>query len=353
MSVLTISLALAKDHPEKTKDQAKAQKQTNNSIEKKLDGLILQQEHHQKSIRSLEKGISKQASLQKSFQDDITQQFKSLQKHINNQLTQRADRVKKDQDTFQSEIHNQLQNMKASLILSLSETTQHFDNMMQTNRTNWDNQINEMRHMVQALQDALIAEQSSRYSSLELSGNKLQSEMESIDAQLATLQTHLSQDKPDVQKIINDEITAQKDRFELIETNIKNLISNSNAQLNSDINETIRQLKNDFSRFKQEIDDNLNQMSTQILEIKHEQQIELQSLVKQLTKELNRHDQNIIDSLTKAEHTLDNTHLSWLIYGLLCLILGLIIYIVWDRNTTVAPLIARIRKLEDNLVIEY
>jgi len=362
LTVFTISRVMADDTAPKTVDPKKIQKQEStenqksSALDNKIDNMILQQKQHHKSILDLDKGFNQQTSLQKQFQSDLTRQFNTIQKKMDDQMSKLNDRTENNQAFFKSEIikiENQLQVLQAELVSSVSTATQNFNSTLQTYRIDHENQINEIRTLITDMQTVLMSDQSNRYSAIEESRITLQTKMDTIAAQVGQFQKQLSQDQPDVQQIINDQITAQQDRLNAIETNIKNQISNSNAQLNSDINDTIRQLKTDFSRFKQEIDDTMSKVSSQVLEIKHEQQIELQSLVKQLTKELNRHDQNMSDSLIKAEQSLDTNHLTWIIYGLLCLIIGLIVFIVWDRNSTVAPLIARIRKLEDNLVIEY
>jgi len=356
LTMLTLSQAIADNQPHDQKTiqkQSATTKQKSSVIESKIDDIIRHQKQQQKSINNLDQGIKTQAGLQKQLKSDVTQQFTAIQQEIEEQWKQFSDRNKNDQELVRSEIDRQINTLQANLNTSLSQVTQNVGNTLQSYKTEGENQINEIRVLVQDVQKSLMSYQSSRYSVLEESGNNIRLKMESIVEQLSQFNKQASQDKPDFQKILNDQLTAQQDRMNAIETNVKNLISNTNAQLNSDINDTIRQLKNNFSQFKQEIDDAMNKMSSQVLEIKHEQQIELQSLVKQLTKELNRHDQNITDSLIKTEKALDTSHLTWIIYALLFLIICLIIFIVWDRNSTVEPLIARIRKLEDNLVIEY
>jgi len=361
LTVVTISQATADDKqqtnsPKKIQKQTAPTKQKNSTIEKKLDDLILKQNQYQKSIQRIDKGLDQQASFNKQFQTEVTQKFKIIQQQIKDQLKQVDDLTKGSKEQFRSDflkIDNQLQILQTNMFESLSIATQNFNEILQAYRKDQDNQMNNIRTFVQDVQTNLISEQANRYSAIELSRNQLNSKIETMFDKLSKFQNQISQDQPDFQQILNNHVTAQQDRLDLIETNVKNLITNSNAQLNSDINDTIRQLKNDVNRFKQDIDDTMTQVSGQVLEIKHEQQIELQSLVKQLTKELNRHDQNISENLVKAEQTLDTNHLTWIIYGLFCLIIGLIGFIIWDRNTTVAPLIARIRKLEDNLVIDY
>lgn len=360
-TVLTIYQAVADDkqqtnNPNKDQKQTAPPKQKSSNIEKKFEDLILQQKKYHTSIQRIDKSLDQQSRINKEFQSDVTQQFKTIQQQMKDQLKAFKDRTKNSQDQFRSDIlkiDNQLQSLQTNMFASLSIVTQNFNEMLQTNRKDQDVQISEIRTFIQDVQTNLMAEQSNRYSSIELSRENLNAKIESVVDKLSQFQNQFSQDQPDLQEIMNSQIKAQQDRLGLIETNVKNLITNSNAQLNSDINDTIGQLKNDFNRFKQYIDDSMNQISGQVLEIKHEQQIELQSLVKQLTKELNRHDQNISESLIKTEQILDTNHLKWIIYGLLCLIIALFGYIIWDRNTTVAPLVDRIRKLEDNLVIDY
>jgi len=363
--ILTVSATIQAVANDNTKDTNKAtkvhtqvtpKKQTQAVIEKKIDRLILQQKQHQELIMNLDKRIHKQESLQKKFQTDVSQQIKAVKQKMDHQWTLQTEQAKKNQELIRSqsvEIDQQLQSLQANIFSSVSESTQYYDKTIQSHRNDLESQMNEIHTLIQNIQLTMMSDQSNRYSAIERSRDNLNSKMASIVDQLSQFQNQLSEDKPDLQQILNEQVAAQQERFNTIETNIKNLVSNSNAQLNSDINETIRQLKSDFNRFKQEIDNAMSKISSQVLEIKHEQQIELQSLVKQLTKELNRHDQNISESLLKAEQNLNTIHLTWVIYGLICLIIGLIIFIIWDRNTTVAPLIARIRKLEDNLVIEY
>jgi DNA repair exonuclease SbcCD ATPase subunit len=359
ITLLTISKAMGDDNPQKENDQKKIQKpaapkkQKSSAIEKKIDDLIRQQKQQKKTILTLDKGIKQQVSLQKKSQSDVSQQFKAIQQQIDDQWKQFSDRNKSNQALIRSEIDNQINTLLANFNTSLSQVAQNVNKTLLTDRNDRENNINAIRGLVKDVQTALLSDQSNRYSALEKSGENIRSTMEAMVEQLSQFNNQISQDKPDLQQIINDQLTALQDRLNAIETNVKNLISNSNAKLNSDLNDTIRQLKNDLNQFQQNIDDAMDKMSSQVLEIKHEQQIELQSLVKQLTKELNRHDQNITDSLIKAENTLDTSHLAWIIYALLFLIVCLIIFIVWDRISTVEPLIARIRKLEDNLVIEY
>ncbi|ETR73445.1 MAG: hypothetical protein OMM_00947 [Candidatus Magnetoglobus multicellularis str. Araruama] len=361
LSVFSLNWAIASDNPQ-IKDQkqvqqkAKSKGQQKSTIENNLKSLISNQQKYHKSLQALGNQLDKQEVAYKKFQSDVTTQLHGIKKQINEKLDQMSDATKANQEMYREEllaIDKRIQSLTANLFAALSESAQQNINRFQEYEMAQSNQIADITKLVQTLTVDITADQSQQYSAIEESSGKLSEQIMTINDRLGQIENQIPKNAPDIEQAISEQFTDQKTFLNSIETNIKTLVTNSNAQLNANINDSIKQLKTDFSRFKQDIKDTMDQVSSQVIEIKHEQQIELQSLVKQLTRELNRHDQNILDSLIKAEQSLDTGFLTWLIYGLIILIIGLIIFIIWDRNSTVAPLIDRIRKLEDNLVIEY
>jgi len=387
MLALTISWAVADDKPNKANKPKAAHQVTQKNpvqniraVETKIEQVIAEQKNDQKRIKTLTQKIDQQAAHQKSQLSDVTEKIELFQQNISKQVSRLSkntqglqsgmitmgQNIHALQTAFQAQqltMNQNIQALSANIESRLSEVTQDQHDWLETIQSRQAQQIHEITLIINHMKSEIAKVQANQYSAMDTSGNslnqqkvalaKMNQQLIVLSDDLTQLQSQLSGSDQDINQVLAPHFKAQDDSISSIETNLKNLINNSQSQLNSDISTKIRDTKTELNRFRQNIDDSLQQVNSGVMEIKHEQQIELQSMVKQLTKEINRLDQNISDSLSKTAQTLNHTHLTWVIYGLVGLIIGLILYIVWDRNATVVPLIERIQKLENNLVIEY
>ncbi|MBF0452521.1 MAG: hypothetical protein HQK75_17600 [Candidatus Magnetomorum sp.] len=331
--------------------QAAIPKQT--TFEKKLEALVNQQDQQQKSIQALAVKIDKQTEYQSAFQSTMKKNLESMQNHLDTKLTALAD-TQKNQDKIQSEfskINESMETLRANIFQAISDVEQRNLDVLKNDHIEKEKQASAILDVLQEIKETITVGQSKHYSAINAS-------MNSLDLRIVTLNDQISENisakKDDtIQQVLNDQLSSHQEVLKTMESHIQNLVNTMASQLNSDINTHIQGVKTDFSRLKQAISDDMANINTQVLEIKHEQQLELQSLVKQFSQDMTRHDQNISEAISKAEGSLNHSHLTWIIYGLVVVIVGLFIFIIWDRNTSVAPLLARIRRLEDNLVIEY
>jgi len=347
-----LSISYSEDKQPETKSSAK-QTAKHSDIGKKLDDLASFQHQHKKSIQSLSEKIDRQGKDQKTLSSNIKNTIDSIREFLDSTIDNLSTLQNKSEKELIS-LNNSVETLRADFFSAISHVEQQNVEALRNAQEQREIQINSMKEMIQSVKMTITADQSNQYSAISETITNLDQRITLLTEQLSKVSESVeTKNNDNLLQTIDEKFTNYQESLKNIENTITTIVNNATAQLNTDMSNQIQSFKTDFSSLKQSIGNDLEQLNSQIVESKHEQQVELQSILKQLTQHINQHDQNISDYLVKAEESLDNTHLTWLLYSLIVVIIGLIIFIIWDRSSTVAPLLARIRRLEDNLVIEY
>jgi gas vesicle protein len=373
LAFFMLSLVYSEENPKKSNDgdQTKSQSSISSSIksiEKKLNALINEQDQQKKSIREIGKKIDGHTNDQKIVEAHLKETLEKNLEAIRSSMDTRLSDLQESQKKSASEIMtiNQfIEPLRSDFFSGISAVEQRYLDSLKNNKIQIEKQISTVNNMIIDIGKTLTADQSTNYSSINLNLANLDRKIISVNEQLNKLLDHSKGDGSEkFQQVISEQLMPIQDVLKNLENSVTHVLNDAISKLNSEISDHIQTLKSDISnqmqqfhtnisRIKNSIKEDLEQMQSQIVENRHEQQLEVQSILKQLSQELNQHDKNISDHISITEKSLNHSHLTWLLYALMIVVVGLVIFIIWDRNSTVAPLLARIRRLEDNLVIEY
>ncbi|KPA10908.1 conserved hypothetical protein, secreted [Candidatus Magnetomorum sp. HK-1] len=343
------------------------------TIDQQIENLTNQQTRQNKSLQILIKTLNIQSTNQKSFQSKVDQSLQSLQtfqSQMNDEFKQLANsqKGKDNADSIKSlnlEINTSLESLRADLSSALSDTVQNNLKTLNNYQLENEKQINSLVDNVKAFQQSITTDQAKKYSTITASMTSVHQRVSALADQLTQFAMNFKgKDEVNVQKILTEKFSSNQDILteqfsnhqeilKSMEAKIQDIVNKTSSQLNSEISNTIKELKTDLSRLQQTVSDEIDKINGQVMEVKHEQQVQLESFTKQILEEIKKHDQNISNSIIIVEKSSNSNYLTWLIYSLIFIIICLFVFIIWDRMSTVAPLISRIRRLEDNLVIEY
>ena len=374
LSMIIIPFAYSEDKNTEVKQEQPAKKQIDSSskssgfkkqkIDEQIQTLMLQQKKLNKSLQTLIKTLNIESTNQKTFQSKIEKKMESLhniQNQLNDDIKQFATNKndKNNSDTLKSlekqlsSSINDLQTNVASVSSALTELSFKHSESFKNYQLENEKQISDLAEKINSFK-IITAEQGKMYSTVTDSISQIDKRLVTLNEQFENFSNNLNgKEEVNITDILTEKFSSNEEIIKSVETNIQSLVKNTTSQLTSEIVNTIKALKNDIGRLKQNVSDEIDRINSQLLEFKHEQQQELQLITKQFSQEILQHDKNISESVLKIEESNKNKHLTWAIYGLVFVIFCLFGFIIWDRLSTVAPLIYRIQKLEDNLVIEY